>query len=336
MAAVGPEAPIEADPDLHDGSDSTLGDDASSRYTASLTSSIERYPIENGRRYHAYKDGSYIMPNDESELDRLDLTHNMFKITMGMKLFNAPIAEKPARILDVGTGTGIWAIEMGDEYPSAEIIGTDLSATQPTWVPSNVKFEIDDAEQTWTFREKFDFIHARYLAAAIVDWPKLARQCYEYTTPGGYTEFQDFDLTYYSEDGSLREDHAVATWDAIGIKALQDFNRDMCPGPKLEQWMKDAGFQNVTAQKYKLPIGPWPRDPHLVKDLRDTDQFFHADRIQKTIGSWNLVQIEDGLEGFTLRLFTQMLGWNVEEVQVLLANVRKDIRNPKIHAQFDL
>ena len=74
-----------------------------------------------------------MLPNDESELDRLDLTHNMLKITLGMKLFIAPISEKPARILDVGTGTGIWAIEMGDEYPMAEIIGTDLSATQPTW-----------------------------------------------------------------------------------------------------------------------------------------------------------------------------------------------------------
>ena len=72
------------------------------------------------------------MPNDESELDRLDLTHNMIKITMGMKLFNAPLA-KPKRILDLGTGTGIWAIEMADEHPDAEIIGTDLSATQPTW-----------------------------------------------------------------------------------------------------------------------------------------------------------------------------------------------------------
>lgn len=48
------------------------------------------------------------------------------------------------------------------------------------------------------------------------------------------------------------------------------------------------------------------------------------------------MQIEDGLEGFTLRLLTQMLGWQSEEVQVLLSNVRKDLRNPKIHAQFDL
>lgn len=103
-----------------------------SRYTASLTSSIERYPIENGRRYHAFKDGNYFMPNDESELDRLDLSHQMFKIAMGDKLYMAPVG-KPATMLDIGTGTGIWAIEMGDDFPDSEIIGTDLSPTQPTW-----------------------------------------------------------------------------------------------------------------------------------------------------------------------------------------------------------
>lgn len=72
------------------------------------------------------------MPNDESEQDRLDLSHQMFKITMGNKLYLAPIG-KPARILDVGTGTGIWAIEMGDDFPDSEILGIDLSPTQPTW-----------------------------------------------------------------------------------------------------------------------------------------------------------------------------------------------------------
>ena len=82
---------------------------------------------------------------------------------------------------------------------------------------------------------------------------------------------------------------------------------------------KDAGFQNVHAQRFRLPIGPWPRDKTL-----------------KTIGSWNLVQIEEGLEGLTLRLYTQMLKWKPEEVQVLLADVRKNLRDPRIHSQYDL
>lgn len=69
----------------------------------------------------------------KSELDRLDLTHQMIRIAMGNKLYLAPIGDIPAKILDVGTGTGIWAMEMGDDYPNAEIIGTDLSPIQPSW-----------------------------------------------------------------------------------------------------------------------------------------------------------------------------------------------------------
>ena len=60
----------------------------------------------------------------------------MVRLTMNGKLFFAPIGDNPGRILDIGTGTGIWAIDVGDEYPNAEIIGTDISPTQPSWCVS--------------------------------------------------------------------------------------------------------------------------------------------------------------------------------------------------------
>jgi 16S rRNA G527 N7-methylase RsmG len=84
-----------------------------------LTSSIEDYKIENGRRYHAYKDGVYILPNDDNELDRLDLTHQMFRLVLNDRLHLAPIENAPIKILDIGTGTGIWAIELGNAWPHA-------------------------------------------------------------------------------------------------------------------------------------------------------------------------------------------------------------------------
>ena len=56
----------------------------------------------------------------------------MIKIVMSNKLYFAPI-KNPENILDIGTGTGIWSIEIGDEFPDANVIGTDLSPTQPTW-----------------------------------------------------------------------------------------------------------------------------------------------------------------------------------------------------------
>lgn len=72
----------------------------------------------------------------------------MVRIVQDNKLYLAPIDKTVKRILDVGTGTGIWAMEIvflllprkremlikqGDEFPSAEVIGTDLSPTQPNW-----------------------------------------------------------------------------------------------------------------------------------------------------------------------------------------------------------
>ena len=150
------------------------------------------------------------------------------------------------------------------------ICGPELCKLTCIRVPPNVKFEIDDAEEPWTFREKFDFVHVRYLAAAIVDWPKLMRQAFEATAPGEWAEFQDFDLNYYSEDGSLKEEHSIQKWITTLLKAAEDFGRDPSPGSKLEKYMKEAGFEDVQHEKYRMPIGPWPKDQHLVSPYQAT------------------------------------------------------------------
>ncbi len=88
-----------------------------------------------------------MIPNDEKEQNRLDLRHHLSTLIFNGKLFNAPI-KNPSRVLDGGTGTGIWAIEFADEFPSAHVIGTDLSPIQPGWIPPNLQFEIDDLKDS--------------------------------------------------------------------------------------------------------------------------------------------------------------------------------------------
>ncbi|AEO60693.1 hypothetical protein MYCTH_2310196 [Thermothelomyces thermophilus ATCC 42464] len=307
---------IEVDATLADDLDDTVGEPS---YTTSLASSVVDYPIEYGRRYHAFRHGRYSRPNDEKEMERLMLLHNIVTRLIG-GLYTAPIDKsKTHRILDIGTGNGIWAISIADEFPDATVIGNDLSANQPSFVPPNVKFEVDDVEDPWVHPAKFDWIFCRYMAASIHDWPKLMSQIYENLNPGGYAEFQDFNLTYYSEDGSLTESHALRRWNGRLTDAAFSLGRDPNPGSKLEGWVKAAGFAGVTARRYRVPIGPWARNPLL-----------------KEVGAWNLAQVLNGLDGLSMRLYTTVLGWKEDEIWALLEQVRKDLADPSVHALFEL
>jgi ubiquinone/menaquinone biosynthesis C-methylase UbiE len=108
------------------------------------------------------------------------MKHSMVLNLCGGRLQYAPL-ENPQEIIDMGTGTGIWCIDMGDEYPSAEILGVDLSPIQPTWVPPNVRFMVDDVESPWLHKPNhFDFVHGRHLSVAIKDMPKMLSEAYRY------------------------------------------------------------------------------------------------------------------------------------------------------------
>ncbi|KAK8170835.1 S-adenosyl-L-methionine-dependent methyltransferase [Phyllosticta citrichinensis] len=315
---------LEIDPEhLEVDNDSAVDDvgDQLSEFSASLSPSVTEYPEEHGRRYHAYPAGVYILPNDQKELERLDIMHFVFKKGLQSKIYRAPIPESTQRhrVANADTGTGIWAIEMGDLFPEAEVFGNDLSPEQPSWVPPNVRFHVDDVEDTWSYEKKFDFIFSRYMTTSIGDWPKLVGNVYDNLEPGGWAEFQDFNLRYYSDDDSMSPDTEIYKWIELWLQAVHKMGREPSPGPLLEGWLKERGFVNVHHEIIKFPIGPWPKD----KD-------------KKEMGMLNLMQTLEGLEGYTLRLFTQVLGWSREEVDVVVAKVRGEIMSKWLHSQFDL
>ena len=155
------------------------GWDATSTASTSLTPSIHHHAFENGRRYHAYKYGRYPIPNDDLEQSREDMKHAMsLEVTDG-RLFLAPIPPSPKKIIDIGTGTGIWAVEMGDLFPGAEILGLDLSPIQPVWIPPNVKFVIDDVEDEWANGGEWDFAHFRSMALVLKDLQRVVDQTFQ-------------------------------------------------------------------------------------------------------------------------------------------------------------
>jgi SAM-dependent methyltransferase len=161
------------------------GDDWASTYTTtdsevtSLRSSVFDYIYENGRRYHAYHAGAYWGSNDEKAIDAMDICHFLYGLLLHGELHLAPL-QNPKRVLDVGTGTGAWAVEFADMYPTAAVIGTDLSPIQPRMVPPNLTFEVDDCCDEWMYREPFDYIHVRGLYGSVADWDRFYQQALKY------------------------------------------------------------------------------------------------------------------------------------------------------------
>ncbi|KAF9874707.1 hypothetical protein CkaCkLH20_07844 [Colletotrichum karsti] len=288
--------------------------------TTSLRSSLRDYREENGRTYHRYKDGKYNIPNDEREKDRQDLEHQLWLLTLDDRLGVAPPCRENAqvgRVLDVGTGTGIWALNFGDEHPESEVHGIDLSPVQPGHVPPNVRFEIDDIEDEWNFSQPFDYIHSRVMTSSISDWRLYLRRCYDNLNPGGHLELQELDCVPRSDDGTLTSESPLMKWADLLVEASERLGRPYIDIPPLKDIMAEIGFENVGIYLHKWPTNDWPRD----------SQF-------KELGMWQNESMMEGLEGFTMAPLTRALEWTKDEVNIFLIDVRKEINNRKVHAYW--
>ncbi|KAI1770814.1 S-adenosyl-L-methionine-dependent methyltransferase [Hypoxylon cercidicola] len=312
-----PQTEGEAEDDF-DGSDadSALGDDLASS-TNSITSSIYEYRTIKGRTYHSEKhDSKYFTPNDEQQMQSQDITHHYLTIMLDDKLFLPPVKDDVEKILDVGTGTGIWAIDVGDQFPNAEVTGTDLSPTQPVWVPPNVRFEIDDCTKEWTWAsDNFDFIHMRYLFGAVSDWNAFIAQAFRCCKPGGWVQSCECDVIMGSDDDTIKEDSILTTfwnplWRELSKKLGISF---MVIQEGLQnKGFEAAGFVDIHEANYKIPIGGWAQDPKLAE-----------------IGEYTVLAMINDLDGYTMVPWNIVHGEDTPGYRETLAFLRRELRTLK-------
>lgn len=300
---------------LEDDNDSSLGeDDDNASSTASLSSSIMAYRTLHGRRYHSERvtDNHAWTPNDDKMSESMDIIHHEHQLISNGKLYYAPIKPDVSKILDIGTGTGMWAIDMADKFPNAQVIGTDISPIQPGWVPPNLKFEIEDCTSPWTYPEEtFDFVHIRYLFGTIPNWTALFKEAYRVLKPGGWIESVEPSCVFNADDGSIPDNSAMAQWGKVFVAGGKKFGRPFTVfEEELQQkGMAEAGFIHISHDDYKMPLAPWPKDP---KD--------------KEIGMYSQLAIESDIEGYVLFMWSQVMGWTAPEIQVFIAHLRKQLR----------
>ncbi|KAH8168903.1 methyltransferase domain-containing protein [Sarocladium implicatum] len=290
--------------------------------TASLASSVLEYRTVLGRTYHSERgNAEYWGSNDQKQNESMDLNHHTLTLAIGDKLHLAPLPNKISKAVDIGTGTGLWAIDFADEHPECEVVGTDLSPIQPSWVPPNCKFHIEDCCQDWTFEpNSVDFIHMRYLTGSIADWHHLFGEAFKTLRSGGWVESLEASPYMRSDDGSVKDDSAMGQWGKLFVSCSKQLGRSftMVDDGTHKSSMEAAGFVDIGQFNMKVPIGAWPRDSK-----------------QKEMGKFSQATLEQDVEGY-VSYVASMQGWTQEQVGVYAASLRREVRDTDIHGYFYL
>ncbi|KAH7219756.1 S-adenosyl-L-methionine-dependent methyltransferase [Fusarium oxysporum] len=268
MSGQGGQGLVAAqDENEEDDDDSALGEDFASS-TASLTSSILEYRKFQGRTFNSDKyETEYFAPNDEKQKESIDISHHYLMLLLDGKLSLVPSTD------DLEASSSCFSTDFADQYPKAEVIGTDLSPIQPDWVPPNVRFELEDATSNWTWsNDRFDFVHMRYLIGAIADWGALFKEAFRCCKPGGFVESVEVNPTFLSDDETASDVMAVQTWNKLFREASKTFGRSFCEIEGDVEFLAAAGFVDLQVTDFKVPVGGWAKDSRL----RQVGQFLRA------------------------------------------------------------
>ncbi|CEI63179.1 unnamed protein product [Fusarium venenatum] len=334
--------------DDHDDSDmdSALGSNLADS-TYSLSSSIFDYRTLHGRTYHSDRGtAQYWASNDDQASESLDLAHHFTLLLLEDKLHLAPLdshisvgysdsdvkfmwltnvlgrgfltleQELVSRpIINSNSGTdlsiAIWAIDFADEHPGVEVVGTEISPIQPTWMPPNLRLEIEDANDSWTFNpDSFDFVHMRFMLGSITDWTATFSEAYTACVPGGWVESYEVSSTMESDDNSIPDGSAMQRWGEVfeegGQRAGRSFS--MIQEDVQRKSMEEAGFVNIHVVDLKAPFGGW-----------------HTEERLKQVGIYMQAALERDYEGYLLFLACELLGWTEDRVRDLCTQLRLTI-----------
>ncbi|KAK8122128.1 hypothetical protein PG984_010798 [Apiospora sp. TS-2023a] len=241
----------------------------------------------------------------------------------------APLSPAPTRVLDLGTGTGIWANQFAEKHPETEVIGIDLSLIQPPAdrIPPNCKFFRKDAEEPCNFDSfsdgvTFDLIHLRNMSFHLADPKAIVGKVFQNLAPGGWIEFQEWSPwglvgADNSMDERLRHSAMMRSQEMFAEGAAR-IGRDAKLVPRLKEWLAEAGFVDVVEKRILCPNNPWPSSPE-----------------DKLIGRYTQKSVLDSMEAASVKI-GPIVGMTPEQTNEMMAEARKEMMDETLRAYYTM
>ncbi|KAK7007773.1 S-adenosyl-L-methionine-dependent methyltransferase [Favolaschia claudopus] len=192
-------------------------------------------------------------PHDEARLDAMHLAYTEY---FEGKLGPAPLEEmRPnlTKILDLGCGSGAWAVQAAAQFPDAEILAVDRAKLPDRTFPSNMKFQIADLTKELEFDVgSFDVVHTRNVLLHVLNAPDILLRASRLVKPGGFLIIEEPDLVSFAETGGP----ATRAFMNKIKELLAGIGADVQIGSKVEGLIQALGeFEDVNVKMAALPLG---------------------------------------------------------------------------------
>ncbi|KAG8924738.1 hypothetical protein FRC01_011105 [Tulasnella sp. 417] len=225
---------------------------------------------------------AYVLPTDSAEHSRLDLQHEAVRLMLGGNLYQqpklvqaalSPTSSHKRHILDVGTGSGRWAIEMAQSFPDAKALGIDLhlpsvleDPSRP--FPSNCSFKIADANRDMgSLDSEFDLIHQRCVEPGINDADLFFYEAARILHPNGVLLAIGANPQLVDAKGRILPIHKPGDVGSPPREYHHDISRAF-----VSMLENNPNYSNITIEEVLVPLGPWPGMSDAERKLAETMQ----------------------------------------------------------------
>ncbi|KAG8919091.1 hypothetical protein FRC01_001481, partial [Tulasnella sp. 417] len=221
--------------------------------------------------------GPFLPDPDAPEHKRLDFQHQavvtmlggLFPRDAGVEDLLSPRSDgQRLRVLDIGTGTGAWAIDVALQYPHVEVVGLDLAPVKlGSPIPANCTFILGDASAGLKSYGRFDVVHARAILQGVKDYAALFKDVSEVLSPGGVFLTLEAEIGMYDENrvpfGIQQEGASNFCWShkmtLLYNEATKKRNPSFALLPEVPQIVKDIPgdpWEAVKRTSFLIPGGP--------------------------------------------------------------------------------